>query len=104
MGLAYYLICPESAEESPRGIFVMDVRSGGAILWNHRGRSWVYDPGLVTRFLDDYRNADRYQSVERQVVQGFVRDITGQTALPDEAAFRAMLAGGAGHQRASGGR
>ncbi|WP_146604001.1 hypothetical protein [Micromonospora deserti] len=69
----------------------MDVAKRAAILWNHRTGNWSYNPSLVVRFLDDYRNIDRYEEVERSVIEGLVEQITGGRPLPDEGVIRRML-------------
>ncbi|MFG1650717.1 hypothetical protein ACGFIE_12355 [Micromonospora sp. NPDC049275] len=74
----------------------MDAGLGQAILWDHRVRAWAYDPGLVVRFLDDYRNADRYKSVSRADAAAVAVAVTGGIELPDETSIRAMFKDGGG--------
>lgn len=91
--LTYYVIYRNDDKADPRGLFVMDVERGGALLWNHRRGGWSYDPALVVRFLDDYRNLDRYENVERSVAADLSERITGM-ALPDEKFFAELLEAG----------
>ncbi|MEU8327406.1 hypothetical protein [Micromonospora sp. NPDC048839] len=81
------------------GIFVMDAGLGQAILWDHRARVWAYDPDLVVRFLDDYRNVGRYKSVSRAAVEAVVEAVTGGEKLPDESSIRAMFRVGSNSDR-----
>lgn len=79
----------------------MDVGAGKAILWDHRSRGWAFDPGLVVRFVNDYRNIDRFETVDRATAENVAVTVTGGTALPDEEGIRAMFAatsGGGGRQ------
>ncbi|GGO02384.1 hypothetical protein [Micromonospora parathelypteridis] len=99
--LSYYLIYRTDQSTAPAGLFVIDPGQGEALLWDHRRGAWAYDPGLVTRFLDDYRNLDRYESVNRMRAEQVAQAITGVPALPDETAFRMMLAAGAAGYEAS---
>ncbi|RLK25409.1 hypothetical protein DER29_3414 [Micromonospora sp. M71_S20] len=89
--LTYYVIYRDDAKARPAGIFVMDLATGSAILWNHRKAAWAYDPDLVLRFLDDYRNLDRYENVDRSAVEAVVREVTGGEGLPDEDSIALML-------------
>ncbi|MFI5485764.1 hypothetical protein [Micromonospora echinaurantiaca] len=88
--LTYYVVYRTEAKTEPAGIFVMDVATGAAVLWNHRSRGWSYDPALVVRFLDDPRNVDRYEVVDLVTLQGLTETVTG-SPLPDERALRTML-------------
>lgn len=72
----------------PSGIFVTDDAHGDALLWDHRAKAWVYDPALVVRFLDDYRNWDRYETVDRETAERIVPQVTGGEKLPDEESIR----------------
>ena len=54
------------------------------MLWDHRAQAWVYNPGLVVRFLDDYRNFERQEEVDRETAERITPDITGGEPLPDE--------------------
>jgi hypothetical protein len=47
----------------------------------------VYDPALVVRFLDDYRNFDRYHMVDRETAERATPQITGGEKVPDEEAI-----------------
>ncbi|MEV1146362.1 hypothetical protein [Micromonospora sp. NPDC049799] len=98
--LTYYVIYRNDEKNSPRGLFIMDTRRGGALLWDHRQGAWSYDPALVVRFLDDYRNLDRYVSVPRSDAEGVVGEITGGEHLPEENALESMIEDGL--QRGSG--
>ena len=93
--LTYYAVFRMGDSRVPAGLFVLDVRQGEALLWDHRRGSWAYDPGLVTRFLDDYRNFDRYENIDRAEAEQIALTVTGSPGLPDEAAFRLMLVNGA---------
>ncbi|MFD6562779.1 hypothetical protein [Micromonospora profundi] len=66
-----------------------------AILWDHRSRDWVFDPGLVMRFINDHRNVDRFETVDRPTAESVAETVTGGTRLPGEDAIRAMFAAGA---------
>jgi hypothetical protein len=92
--LAYYLVYRNEERGVPRGVFVVDVRRGGALLWDHRRGEWSYDPDLVGRFLADYRNTDRYEDVGRPAVESVVREVTKGAALPPEDEIVSMLARG----------
>ncbi|MBQ1029974.1 hypothetical protein ABZ388_13885 [Micromonospora parva] len=94
--MSYYVIYRTDEQSEPAGLFVMDVGVGQAVLWDHRARAWAYDPGLVVRFLDDYRNADRYNNVSRADAEAVVEAVTGGEKLPDEGSIRAMFQGGHG--------
>ncbi|GLZ57562.1 hypothetical protein [Micromonospora sp. NBRC 107095] len=94
--MSYYVIYRTDEQSEPAGLFVMDVGVGQAVLWDHRARAWAYDPGLVVRFLDDYRNADRYNNVSRADAEAVVEAVTGGEKLPDEGAIRAMFEDGGG--------
>ncbi|MEU4550831.1 hypothetical protein [Micromonospora violae] len=91
--MSYYVIYRIDEQSGPAGLFVMDAGLGQAILWDHRAQAWAYDPGLVVRFLDDYRNADRYKNVSRADAEAVVEAVTGRRELPDEASIRAMFKG-----------
>ncbi|MEU7798052.1 hypothetical protein AB0J14_19785 [Micromonospora arborensis] len=93
--LSYYLLYRTDQSTVPAGLFVVDASQGEALLWDHRRGAWAYDPGLVTRFLDDYRNVDRYENVDRMRAEQVAQAITGVPELPDETAFHMMLASGA---------
>ncbi|MET7666516.1 hypothetical protein [Micromonospora luteifusca] len=96
--LSYYLFYRTDQSTVPAGLFVVGASQGEALLWDHRRGTWAYDPGLVTRFLNDYRNFDRCENVDRMRAEQVVQAITGVPALPDETAFHTMLASGAaGH-------
>ncbi|MGC4809149.1 hypothetical protein ACLQ29_01290 [Micromonospora sp. DT228] len=77
----------------------MDAGPGQAVLWDHRARSWAYDPDLVVRFLDDYRNVDRYKNVSRAAVEAVVEAVTGGEKLPDESSIRAIFREGSNTDR-----
>jgi hypothetical protein len=89
--LTYYLVYRDESRVETRGIFVMDAATGSAILWNHRLGEWTYDPDLVVRFLDDYRNGDRYENVDRAAAEGAAGPITGGSVLPEEATIVSIL-------------
>ena len=87
--LSYYAIYKKDASEPPpRGIFIQDARTGDALLWNHRSKAWLYDPDLVERFLDDFRNWDRVEQVDRATAERITVQITEHEGisepLPDE--------------------
>ncbi|GAB3945277.1 hypothetical protein [Micromonospora vulcania] len=102
--LTYYAIYRMDEKGDPAGLFIMDVGFGQAILWDHRAQAWSYDPDLVVRFLDDYRNIDRYRTVDRATAEGVALAVTGGVSLPDEQAIRGMFAaaGGASPHLTSG--
>jgi hypothetical protein len=80
----YYATYKTTARDTPAGIFVMDVAGGHAMLWDHWAGAWVYDPGLVVRFLDDIRNEDRQETIDRSTAERITPSITGGEELPDE--------------------
>ena len=80
----YYLIYRTRAKTAPTGIFVTEDAEGHAMLWDHRARAWVYDPALVVRFLDDYRNGGRYETADRETAERVTPQITRGEKLPDE--------------------
>ncbi|MEV4118333.1 hypothetical protein [Micromonospora sp. NPDC049645] len=92
--MSYYVIYRIDEQSGPAGLFIMDAGLGQAVLWDHRARAWAYDPGLVVRFLDDYRNADRYKSVSRAEAEAVVEAVTDGQKLPDEGSIRAMFKAG----------
>lgn len=89
--MSYYLIYRTDEQDGPAGLFVMDAGLGQAILWDHRARAWAYDPDLVVRFLNDYRNLDRYKNVGRAAAEAVAVAVTGGERLPDETSIRAMF-------------
>ncbi|MET8465873.1 hypothetical protein ACFYPX_03850 [Micromonospora zamorensis] len=89
--MSYYVIYRTDEQGEPAGLFVMDAGLGQAILWDHRARAWACDPGLVVRFLDDYRNVDRYKNVGRAAAEAVAEAVTGGEKLPDERSIRAMF-------------
>nr|WTA68701.1 hypothetical protein OHB51_05940 [Micromonospora sp. NBC_00855] len=90
--LTYYVIYRNDERTGgPAGLFVMDVGAGNAILWDHRSGHWAFDPALVVRFVDDYRNLDRYETVDRATAERVAETVSGGTALPDEDGIRAMF-------------
>ncbi|MCG5468655.1 hypothetical protein LADH09A_002523 [Micromonospora sp. LAH09] len=94
--MSYYLIYRTDGQDGPAGVFVMDAGPGQAILWDHRARAWAYDPDLVVRFLNDYRNVDRYKNVDRGAAEAVAGAVTGGEKLPDERSIRAMFKTGCG--------
>ncbi|MET8119056.1 hypothetical protein [Micromonospora sp. NPDC005189] len=94
--MTYYVIYRNDERVGgPAGLFVMDVGVGKAILWDHRRRDWAFDPDLVVRFVNDLRNLDRYETVDRSTAESVAEIVTGGTALPNEEAIRAMFAASA---------
>ncbi|WP_141714689.1 hypothetical protein [Micromonospora mirobrigensis] len=89
--LSYYVIYRNEDRADPAGMIIMDVATGDAILWDQREHAWVYNPALVIRFLDDYRNFDRVTSVDRSSAEVVVRGITGGAPLPEEELARAIF-------------
>ncbi|WP_433652651.1 hypothetical protein ACQP2C_10210 [Micromonospora zamorensis] len=89
--MSYYVIYRTDEQGEPAGLFVMDAGLGQAILWDHRARAWAYDPGLVVRFLEDYRNVDRYKNVGRAAAETVAEAVTVGEKLPDERSIRAMF-------------
>jgi (2Fe-2S) ferredoxin len=91
--LTYYVIYRNDERAGgPAGLFVMDSGVGKAILWDHRAREWAVDTGLVVRFVDDYRNIDRYETVERAEAEAVAEVVTGGGRLPDEDRIHALFA------------
>ncbi|MEW2143937.1 hypothetical protein AB0869_14100 [Micromonospora vinacea] len=94
--MTYYVIYRNDERVGgPAGLFVMDVGAGNAILWDHRSGHWAFDPALVVRFVNDYRNVDRFETVDRATAERVAEAVSGGTALPDEDDIRAMFAPGA---------
>ncbi|MET8356436.1 hypothetical protein [Micromonospora sp. NPDC005171] len=95
--MTYYVIYRNDERVGgPAGLFVMDVGTGNAILWDHRSGHWAFDPALVVRFVNDYRNVDRFETVDRATAERVAETVSGGIALPDEDDIRAMFAPGAG--------
>ncbi|MEU8422834.1 hypothetical protein AB0C15_18345 [Micromonospora sp. NPDC048835] len=95
--MTYYVIYRNDERlGGPAGIFVMDVGTGNAILWDHRSGRWAFDPALVVRFVNDDRNVDRFETVDRAIAERVAETVSGGSALPDEGGIRAMFAPGAG--------
>jgi hypothetical protein len=81
---SYYAVYNKRDRDQVAGLFVMDVRAGHGLLWDHRLKAWSYNPELVLRFLDDDRNDDRWDSVDRAIAERIAPSITGGEELPDE--------------------
>ena len=91
--LTYYVIYRNDERVGgPAGLFVMDVGAGNAILWDHRSGRWAFDPALVVRFVNDYRNMDRFETVDRATAERVAETVSGGHALPHEDDIRAMFA------------
>ncbi|WP_406077314.1 hypothetical protein [Micromonospora sp. NBC_00858] len=98
--MTYYVIYRNDERVGgPAGLFVMDVGLGRAIIWDHRSRGWAFDPGLVVRFVNDYRNLDRYETVDRATAETVAEIVTSGASLPDEEAIRSMFTAGGGDSR-----
>ncbi|MEO3780318.1 hypothetical protein ABGB16_26580 [Micromonospora sp. B11E3] len=92
--MTYYAVYRNADKSEPAaGIFIMDVAHGHALVWNHRSGAWLYDPGAALRFLDDYRNFDRYEEVEEGAARLLAERITGG-AMPGEDHVRARFESG----------
>ncbi|MBO4164798.1 hypothetical protein [Micromonospora antibiotica] len=94
--LTYYVLSRNAQTAEPAGVFVIDPARGHALMWDHRRRSWVYNPGLVTRFLDDYRNLDRYREVDRVAADQVALAVTGGQFLPDAETIEGIFEQAAG--------
>jgi hypothetical protein len=81
---SYYAIYATDDRGEPAGIIVMDAGPGHALLWDHKLGAWSYNPGLAVGFLDDYRNDDRQERVDRGTAERIAPSITGGEELPDE--------------------
>jgi hypothetical protein len=91
--LSYYAIykhdTTEHPTEPPTGIAFLDNGTGDGMIWDHMQKAWVYDPGLIIRFLDDYRNQDRFKTVDRATAEAVTLEVTGgKEGLPDEETIR----------------
>ena len=95
--LAYYAIYKDDITvdnpQPPAGIFILDTKTNDALLWNHRSKAWQYDPRLVLEFLDDDRNWDRVEEVDRATAERITVEITKASygyiqELPDEDTIR----------------
>ncbi|MEU8209378.1 hypothetical protein AB0B85_09275 [Micromonospora sp. NPDC049044] len=94
--MTYYVIYRNDERvEGPAGLFVMEVGAGKAILWDHRSGAWAFDPALVMRFVNDYRNFDRFETVDRATAERVAETVSGGAPLPDEDGIRAMFESGA---------
>ncbi|MGA5306691.1 hypothetical protein [Micromonospora taraxaci] len=90
--MTYYVIYRNDEREGgPAGLFVADVGAGKAILWDHRSGGWAFNPALVARFVNDHRNVDRFETVDRLTAERLAEAITGGSPLLDEEAIRAMF-------------
>ncbi|MFG1884929.1 hypothetical protein [Micromonospora sp. NPDC049102] len=91
--MTYYVIYRNDERVGgPAGLFVMDSGAGKAVLWDHRAREWAVDTGLVVRFVNDDRNIDRYETVDRAEAEGVAAVVTGGGRLPDEDRIHALFA------------
>ncbi|MFJ6195298.1 hypothetical protein [Micromonospora sp. NPDC092111] len=90
--MTYYVLYRISDEAEPSGVFVVDSTEGHALVWDHRRRSWEYNPELVARFLDDHRNFGRYQEVDRAAGERAAISVTGGQCLPDVESIRRRFA------------
>jgi len=87
--LAYYALYLEKVGQGPpEGIIVMDPASGDAMMWDHLSSAWTYDPELAVRFLDNGRNFDRYEPIDRATAEQITPGITSGEPLPDEETIR----------------
>jgi hypothetical protein len=82
--LTYYVIYRNVDRTEPAGIFAVEPMQGHALVWDHRQRRWSYNPALATRFLDDHRNAGRYEEVDRRTADQVASAVTDGVELPDE--------------------
>ncbi|WP_130331915.1 hypothetical protein [Micromonospora kangleipakensis] len=89
--MTYYVLYRTDQRGEPAGLFVVDATNGHAMVWDHRHRAWTYNPGLAARFLDDHRNFDRYDEVDRQTADRLVPGMTGGVPLPDEVSIRSVF-------------
>jgi hypothetical protein len=80
----YYVLYRDDRRTTAVGLFVTEDSQAHAMLWDHRAKAWAYDPALVVRVLDDYRNYDRYKTVDRETAERVAPQITGGESLPDE--------------------
>ncbi|MEU4339172.1 hypothetical protein AB0F59_31755 [Micromonospora lupini] len=95
--LTYYVIYRNDERlGGPAGLFVMDSGAGKAILWDHRAREWAVDTGLVLRFVNDHRNIDRYETVDRRAAESVAEVVTGGRSLPGEDSILDLFAAGSG--------
>jgi hypothetical protein len=89
--LAYYAVYDEDVSKPPpTGIFVLDPRKQDAMYWSHEAMAWQYNPRFIIGFLDDERNWEKYEPVERATAERITAELTKATAgfvqqLPDEA-------------------
>ncbi|MFF3854255.1 hypothetical protein [Micromonospora sp. NPDC002575] len=90
--LTYYVIYRDEDEGDPAGIFIVDPLKGRALVWNHRLEGWSYDPGLAFRFLEDYRNVDRYREVDESRARQVALAVTG-AEMPGESEVATIFQG-----------
>ncbi|MFF2552673.1 hypothetical protein ACFVUS_16830 [Nocardia sp. NPDC058058] len=72
----------------PFTVFVTTDKSDDALVWAQRIQMWQYDPGRVIGFINDFRNDDRWELVDRGAAEEFSRGlaVVGSSAseLPSE--------------------
>lgn len=79
----YVAVCEEEYGKSPPfTIFVTTDKSDDALVWNQRTQAWQYDPDRVVRFTADYRNWDRYETVDRKTAEEFSRQLAIDRRFP----------------------
>src|SRR5690349_15838308 len=91
--LSYYAIykhdMADRSTEPPTGIALLDNGTGDGMIWDHLQKAWIYDPGLIVRFLDDHRNWDRVEEIQREKAEAVTLEVTGgKEGLPDEETIR----------------
>ncbi|MFC7547927.1 hypothetical protein [Plantactinospora sp. GCM10030261] len=80
----YVLYWDEVGSGPPAGVIARDPRTGDALIWSHIQQAWQYAPRTAIEFLNDYRNLDRYEPIDRETAERVALSITGTEPLPDE--------------------
>ncbi|MBQ0892591.1 hypothetical protein KBX37_05645 [Micromonospora sp. U56] len=94
-GLAYFVLYRDGERVKPSGILVVDMARGHAVIWDHRQRSWSYNPDLAFRFLGGCRNDDRYEPVDRCALERIAVEVTKGVPLPSGEEINQMFSAGA---------
>ncbi|MEH1054617.1 hypothetical protein V6U89_05320 [Micromonospora sp. CPCC 206171] len=89
--LTYYVLYRDEERTKPSGVFVVDEAKGHAVIWDHRQGCWSYNPDLAFRFLADYRNIDRFNTLDRAAMERVAVQVTGGSALPSSEAIKRMF-------------
>ncbi|WP_346536398.1 hypothetical protein [Micromonospora sp. DPT] len=89
--MTFYVLYRDEERTKPSGVFVVDEVNGHAVIWDHRQRCWSYNPDLAFRFLADYRNLDRVNTLDRAAMERVAVQVTGGSTLPSSEAIERMF-------------